>query len=49
MEYKSEINKQYAKMISIINNKEEDLKALTNRYNEMQQDYNDLQKDLETM
>lgn len=47
MEGKTEINKQYAKLLSIINNKEEDLKALTNRYNEMQQDYNDLQKDLE--
>lgn len=47
IESKTEINKQYAKLLSIINNKEEDLKALTNRYNEMQQDYNDLQKDLE--
>lgn len=47
MESKAEINKQYAKLLSIVNDKEEDLKALTNRYNEMQQDYNDLQKDLE--
>lgn len=47
MEGEAEINKLYAKLLSIINNKEEDLKALTNRYNEMQQDYNDLQKDLE--
>ena len=47
MENKAEIQKQVSKLLSIINNKEEDLKALTNRYNEMQQDYNDLQKDLE--
>lgn len=47
MEGKAEIDKQYAKMISMIKYKEEELEAMTNRYNEKQQDYNDLQKDLE--
>lgn len=47
MESKEEMNKHYKKLLSIISNKEEDLKALTNRYNDVYNDYNDLQKELE--
>lgn len=47
MEGKTEIDKHYAKLLSIIKNKEEELEAMTNRYNDAKEDFNDLQKELE--
>lgn len=47
MEGETEINKQYAKLLSIKKNKEEELKELSNKYKQMNEDYIKLHEDLQ--
>lgn len=47
IESKDEIKKQFNKLQTLIKYKEEELKEMSNKYNDVKKDYNDLQKELE--